>query len=143
MINSGGASCHRQTICVLSLTIGTLYYNQSEDKISVCWLLKYLTKLKLETSLTESEKNDKSLKAEYILGCCYLNLNNFKMAFKILKTIPPDPSNVSKYKKHCQMLFMLCQALELQKEMSIYEGLSDENTSEIFKVGIQIDNAKY
>jgi ferritin len=44
-----------QTIKVI-LTIAKLYYSQSDDKTSIRWLLKYLTKLKLEVSLSESEK---------------------------------------------------------------------------------------
>jgi tetratricopeptide (TPR) repeat protein len=131
----------QQTIRVI-LTIGTLYYNQSEDKTSICWLLKYLTKLKLEMSQSESEKKYKTLKAEYILGCCYYNLNNFKMAYKSLKTSPPDPSNVSKYKIHCNMLFLSCKELGLHDEMSKYAGLFDENSSDADNVWVRIDNAK-
>jgi valyl-tRNA synthetase len=40
----------QQTIKVI-LTIAKLYYSQSDDKTSVRWFLKYLTKLKLETLL--------------------------------------------------------------------------------------------
>jgi tetratricopeptide (TPR) repeat protein len=131
----------QQTIKVI-LTIAKLYYSQSDDKTSVRWFLKYLTKLKLETSISKSEKIEKCLTAEYMLGCCYFNLNNYKMAYKCLKTSPPDPTNVSTYLKHCDMLIHSCRALELHDEMLIYLGLSDKNPSEIFNANIRIENAK-
>jgi tetratricopeptide (TPR) repeat protein len=134
-------SKEQQTLAVI-LTIGTLYYNQSEDKTSVRWFLKYLTKLKLETSLCESEKIKKTLTAEYMLGCCYYNLNNFKMALKCLKTSPPNPTYVNTYYQHCDMLIQSCQVLELQDEMLEYQGLSDKNPSGIFNVKVRIANAK-
>jgi tetratricopeptide (TPR) repeat protein len=134
--------CEKQQTIGVILIIGTLYYDQSDDKNSVRWFLKYLTKLKLETTLSESEKIDKSLTAEYMLGCCYFNLNNFKMAHKSLKTSPPDPSNVSKYKKHCEMLITSCHALELLEEMLMYRGFSEENPSGLFYVYFRIENAK-
>jgi tetratricopeptide (TPR) repeat protein len=131
----------QQTINII-LTIATLYYEQSDDKTSVGWLLKYLTKVKLETSLRECEKKEKSLIAEYMLGCCFYNLNNYKMAYKSLKTSPPDPSNVSKYQKHCNMLIMSCHALQLWNEMVKYKELcNNQNQSAQFNVTIRINNA--
>jgi hypothetical protein len=131
----------QQTLAVI-LTIGILYYDQSEDKTNVGWFLKYLTKLKLETSFSEREKNENSYTAEYMLGCCFYNLNNFKMALKWLKTSPPDPTNVSTYFKHCDMLIQSCQVLEVQDEMLEYQRLIDENPSGIFNVKVRIANAK-
>jgi tetratricopeptide (TPR) repeat protein len=131
----------QQTINII-LTIATLYYEQSDDKTSVGWLLKYLTKVKLETSLRKCEKKEKSLIAEYMLGCCFYNLNNYKMAYKSLKTSPPDPSNVSKYQKHCNMLIMSCHALQLWNEMVKYKELcNNQNQSAQFNVTIRINNA--
>jgi tetratricopeptide (TPR) repeat protein len=127
------------------LTIATLYYSQSDDKTSIRWLLKYLTKLKLEVSLCKSEKIEKSHTAEYMLGCCYFNLNNYKMAYNSLKTSPPDPSNGSKFKKHCNMLSISCETLKLWDDMYKYEELcAEENPcqSAIFNVKIRIENAK-
>jgi tetratricopeptide (TPR) repeat protein len=133
-----------QTIKVV-LTIATLYYGQSDDKTSVRWLLKYLTKLKLEMSLCESEKIEKSLTAEYMLGCCFFNLNNYKMAYNSLKTSPPDPSNDSKFKKHCNMLSISCQSLELWNEKAEYEDLCAQEVhmhSPEVVVEIRVLNAK-
>jgi tetratricopeptide (TPR) repeat protein len=131
----------QQTLAVI-LTIGELYYDQSEDKTSARWFLKYLTKLKLETSFSEREKCEKSYTGEFMLGCCYYNLHNFKMALKCLKTSPPDPTYVNTYYQHCDMLIQSCQVLELPDEMLEYQRFIDENPSGIFNVKVRIANAK-
>jgi tetratricopeptide (TPR) repeat protein len=128
----------QQTLEVI-LTIGTLYYNQSDYKTTIRWFLKYLTKLNLKS---ESGKNKTTYTAEYMLGCCYYNLNNYKMACKCLKRCPPDPTNVCTYLKHCDMLIHSCQVLELYDEMLEYQGLRDENPSGILYVEVRIDNAE-
>jgi tetratricopeptide (TPR) repeat protein len=128
----------QQTLEVI-LTIGTLYYNQSDDKTSLKWLLKYLTKIKLGS---ESGKNIISYATEFMLGCCYYNLSNDKMAYKCLKRCPPDPTNVSTYLQHCYMLIHSCQALELHNEMLKYQLLSDENPSGTLNVNVRIYNAE-
>jgi tetratricopeptide (TPR) repeat protein len=130
----------QQTLEVI-LTIGTLYYNQSDYKTSLRWFLKYLTKLKLESE-SESGKNEISYTAEFMLGCCYYNLSNDKMAYKCLKSCPPDPTNVSTYLQHGYMLIHSCQALELHNEILKYQGLSDETPSGILNVEVRIDNAE-
>jgi tetratricopeptide (TPR) repeat protein len=134
----------QQTLEVI-LTIGTLYYNQSDYKTSIRWFLKNLTKLKLESeheSESESDNNKISYTTEYMLGCCFYNLNNTKMAYKCLKKCPPDPTNVSTYLKHCDMLIHSCQVLELHDEMLEYQGLNDENPSGILNVEVRMSNAK-
>jgi tetratricopeptide (TPR) repeat protein len=131
----------QQTLQVI-LTIGTLYYNQSEDKTSIRWFLKYLTKVKLMCQCdSEIVRNKISYSAEYMLGCCYYNLNNNKMAYKCLKKCPPDPTNVSTYLKHCDMLIHSCQVLELHDEMLAYKRISHENPSGILNAEVRICNA--
>jgi tetratricopeptide (TPR) repeat protein len=127
-------------------TIATLNYSQSDDKTSIRWLLKYVTKLYHEVSFSESKNIEKCLAAEYMIGCCYFNMNNYKMAYKSLAAIPPDPSNDSKFKEHCNMLTISCESLKLRYERVMYEALckGEENPfqSALNIAKIRTDNAK-
>jgi tetratricopeptide (TPR) repeat protein len=127
------------------LTIGTLYYYQLDYKTSIRWFLKYFLKKFIveRESKGEGESESKlSYEVEFQLGCCYYNLNNYKMAYKCLKKCPPDPTNVSRYLKHCDMLIHSCQVLELHDEMLKYQGLCDVNPSGILNVELRIFNAE-
>jgi tetratricopeptide (TPR) repeat protein len=128
----------QQTLEVI-LTIGSLYYYQSDYKTSIKWFLKSESK-----SESESGKNKINYDVEVKLGCCYYNLNNYKMAYKCLKKCPPDPTDVSTYLKHCDMLIHSSQALDLHEhdEMLEYQGLRDENPSGILNVEVRIFNAE-
>jgi tetratricopeptide (TPR) repeat protein len=67
------------------------------------------------------------------------------MAYKSLKSIPPDPSNGSKFKKHCNMLSISCESLKLWDDMDKCKELCEEENpcqSAYFNIRIRTDNAR-